>query len=171
MIHGARTGAVVVLLAVVGGTLAGCVAPISTPADSVIPEPSPTGSGSASTGASVPATPPQDAKLKDDPDAAAEASSTAVLAVTAYCRPDLSKGAWIAALSPLLTEAGAVAYTTVDPAMVPCTSVTGESSIRDGDSAYVFRVKVPTNAGTYEVSVTRPTTTDSWRVDRMAPPR
>jgi hypothetical protein len=169
--RGARAGAVAVLLAVMGGTLAGCVAPASAPTGSATPTASPAGTGSPSTGSSVPATPPQDAKPEDDPDAATDATTAAVAAVTAYCRPDLAKGAWIAALSPLLTDAGAVAYNTVDPAAVPCKSVTGGASVRDGDNAYVFRINVPTDAGTYEVYVTRPATTDPWRVERMAPPK
>jgi len=169
--RGARSGGFAVLLAVTAGSLVGCVAPASSPAgtptptDTSISTEPPQGQGT------VPATPPQDAKPDSDPDAANEATASAVLAVTAYCHPDLKKGAWIAALSPLLTDAGAVAYNTVNPATVPCTSVTGGSTVRDGDNAYVFRINVPTDAGTYEVYVTRPATTDPWRVERMAPPK
>ena len=60
---------------------------------------------------------------------------------------------------------------TVNPTAVPCTSVTGGSTVRDGDNAYVFRINVPTDVGTYEVYVTRPATTDPWLVERMAPPK
>jgi hypothetical protein len=168
--RGARTGGLAVLLAVTAGALVGCVAPATAP----IRTPTST-DGQSSTESLRPsgsvATPPQDAKPDSDPDAANEATAAAVLAVTAYCRPDLEKGAWIAALSPLLTDAGAVAYNTVNPATVPCASVTGGSTVRDGDNAYVFRISVPTDAGTYEVYVTRPATTDPWRVERMAPPK
>ena len=116
-----------------------------------------------------PARPPQDAKPDSDPDAANEATAAAVLAaLTAYCRPNLQKGAWIAALSPLLTAAGAVAYNTV----------TRRRSVHVGHGRVdrprrrrrlLFRINVPTDAGTYEVYVTRPATTDPWLVERMAP--
>lgn len=166
-----RTGGLAVLLAVTAGALVGCVAPASEPAGTPTPIDTSVSTAPPQGQGTVPATPPQDAKPDSDPDAAKEATAAAVLAVTAYCRPSLEKGAWIAALSPLLTDAGAVAYNTVSPATVPCTSVTGGSTARDGDNAYVFRINVPTNAGTYEVYVTRPATTDPWRVERMAPPK
>lgn len=166
MTRRARTAAVAVLLAVIGGALAGCVAPTSIPADvtSSTAVPSDSVQGATPTG-SV-----QDAKLEDDPEASTDAVVAAVAAVTAYCRPGVSKGEWIAALSPLLTDAGAVAYNTVDPATVPCTSYAGNASVRDGDDAYVFRINVPTDAGTYEAYVTRPSTSAPWRVERMTPP-
>jgi len=167
--RGARAGMLLVLVAVTCGALAGCVPPDTMP---IVPQSDlPTTESTPSTpGASVPATPPQDAKPEDDPAAATDSIAAAVAAVTAYCRPSVSKGEWIAALSPLLTDAGAVAYNTVNPATVPCTSVTGDASVRDGDNAYVFRVNVPTDAGVYEVYVTRPATSAPWRVERMAPP-
>ncbi|MFB2586998.1 hypothetical protein [Herbiconiux liukaitaii] len=169
--RGARTGGLAVMLAVTAGSLVGCIAPASAPTETPTSADGQSSTESPRPSGSVPATPPQDAKPDNDPDAANEATTAAVLAVTAYCRPDLEKGAWIAALSPLLTDAGAVAYNTVSPATVPCTSVTGGSTVRDGDNAYVFRINVPTDAGTYEVYVTRPATTEPWRVERMAPPK
>lgn len=169
--RGARIGGLAALLAVAAASLVGCVAPPSAPAGTPTPTDASISTGPPQGQGTVSATPPQDAKPDSDPDAANEATAAAVLAVTSYCRPDLDKGAWIAALWPLLTDAGAAAYNTVNPAAVPCTSVTGGSTVRDGDNAYVFRINVPTDAGTYEAYVTRPATTDPWLVERMAPPK
>lgn len=167
--RGARAWVVLVLLAVAGGALAGCVAPGAGQSTSTAPSAS-ADAGPATPSASATTAPPQDAKPDDDPNAATDAVAAAVAAVTAYCRPGVNKGEWVAALSPLLTDAGVVAYNTVNPATVPCKAVTGDASVRDGDNAYVFRVNVPTDAGVYEAYVTRPATSAPWRVERMAPP-
>ncbi|MET4783439.1 sigma factor [Glaciihabitans sp. UYNi722] len=70
----------------------------------------------------------------------------------------------------LLTDAGVIAYKTVDPRTIPCTSYAGNASIRDGDGAYTFRVNVPTDVGIYEAYVTRSATSKPWQVERMTPP-
>ncbi|MDJ0336590.1 hypothetical protein QMG83_15280 [Salinibacterium sp. G-O1] len=76
----------------------------------------------------------------------------------------------MADLSVYLTDSAVLAYGTVDPATVPCTSTLPGTNIRDGDGAYTFRVNVPTDTGTYEAYVTRAATSDGFRVDRMAAP-
>lgn len=167
----ARNGSAVMLLAVSGVALVGCVAPDASPATPAMPTAHP--SASTPSASSTPGTQEtiEDATPEEDPAASNDAVSVAIAAVTAYCQPTRSKGEWMAGLSPHLTDAAVLAYETVDPAVVPCTSYLGNASIRDGDDAYVFRVNVPTDAGVYEAYVTRPTTSAAWRVERMAPPK
>lgn len=172
--RGARTGTAALLSVVTVSFLSGCVAPNT---DTTEPKPT-TSTASPASATPEPSTttpaattaPIEDAAPTTAPDAATAAVEAAVAAVTAYCQPTRTKGEWMAALSPLLSDAGVVAYSTVDPATVPCTTYSGSASIRDGDDAYTFRVNVPTDAGVYEAYVARERASDPWRVERMAPP-
>lgn len=164
-------GAGFVLVALVGGTLAGCTPTGTAPAAS------PTASDRASrTATPRPATTSTPTTIKDAattpaPDAAATALVAAREAVAAYCRPTANKAQWMATLSPLLTDQAVVAYQTVNPATVPCSAVTGNPSVLDGDNAYTYRIDVPTDAGTYVAYVTRARASDPWRTQRIAPPQ
>jgi hypothetical protein len=160
--RGARTAAALALLLGTTVALAGC-APSAGPAE-------PAGSVSSDPAGSESPAPIEHAESEPDPAASTDAVAAAVAAVTAYCRPAVAKGEWMSALSPLLTDAAVVAYGTVDPATVPCTSYTGDASVRDGDDAFTFRIYVPTDAGIYEAYVTRPVASAPWLVERMAPP-
>lgn len=160
------------LAVVVGLTLAGCSS-IGSEAQT-----SPTAPRSASPATSATAvaeeTPddesaPHDHDAEVDPSAEADSMALATQAVTLFCRPSLDYNTWIAELYPVLSQAAAVAYETVDPARVPCTSVTGTAQIRDTDGAYTARVLVPTDAGDYSVYVHRPLDTAPWSVEQITP--
>ncbi|RFA06811.1 hypothetical protein B7R21_18360 [Subtercola boreus] len=89
--------------------------------------------------------------------------------MTAFCRPALDRQTWINDLYPFLSQTAAVAYGTVNPARVPCTTVTGGARVRDGDGAFTIRVIVPTDGGDYSVFVHRPEVTDPWLVEQIIP--
>ncbi|MDY0914591.1 hypothetical protein [Rathayibacter festucae] len=90
-------------------------------------------------------------------------------AVVAFCRPTLSYDTWISELYPFLSQRAAVAYETVDPANVPCTSLTGAATVRDGDGAFTMRILVPTDAGEYSVYVHRTSESTPWAVEQITP--
>ncbi|PPI47059.1 hypothetical protein C5D18_04755 [Rathayibacter tritici] len=137
--------------------------PSGTPAATVTVPASPTPTAGADSG-------PHDAEVTAEPSAEEAALSVAAAAVAAYCRHDLAKAQWLAGLYPYLTQQAAIAYETVDPSVVPCSSVTGEAHLRDGDGAYTMRVLVPTDAGEYEAYVHRESAAKPWLVDRFTPP-
>lgn len=112
---------------------------------------------------------PPDHDAEVDPNADADSTALATQAVTLFCRPSLDYNTWIAELYPVLSQAAAVAYETVNPARVPCTSITGAARIRDTDGAYTARVLVPTDAGDYSVYVHRPLDTSPWAVEQITP--
>ncbi|MEF2978114.1 hypothetical protein [Subtercola sp. YIM 133946] len=87
----------------------------------------------------------------------------------AFCQPTLDRETWIDGLYPILSQSAAIAYETVNPARVPCTNVTGDARVRDGDGTFTVRVIVPTNAGDYSVYVHRPEVADPWLVEQITP--
>lgn len=145
--------------------------PASSPApEASAPSPIATATTTASTTPEAVVTDAHDAEQTPDPEAAGDALGVAVAAVTAYCSPSLTRDAWLAGLKGYLTPTAVVAYGTVDPAVVPCSSYVGNAVALDGDT-FTMPVSVPTDAGIYEVLVTRTTPTGPWLVDRMTPPQ
>jgi len=98
-----------------------------------------------------------------------ETIAVAVDVVTAFCRPELDYETWMGELYPFLTQQAAVAYETVDPVNVPCTTVADGARVRDGDGVYTVRVLVPTDAGEYSVFVHRSAQTAPWGVEQIIP--
>jgi hypothetical protein len=155
--------------------LSGCVpnpAPDSAPSPRTSSlSPSPATSSPAESG--DPPAPIDDATVTPAPEAAASsqtgALTAAVAAVTAFGRPDLTYAEWIDGLYPLMTQAGASAYEGTDPANVPVHQVTGDGVILPGSTDVALIVEVPTDAGLYNVSLSRPSTTSPWLADRIRP--
>lgn len=110
-----------------------------------------------------------DTEAAPDTSSAAQTIELAMNAVTAFCRPTLDYDTWINELYPFLSQRAAVAYETVYPANVPCTAVTGDARVRDGDEAYTMRILVPTDAGEYSIYVHRPVDTAPWAVEQIIP--
>jgi hypothetical protein len=158
---------------------AGCTSPGAASPSSVAS--SPTGAGSSAVAEQSPAAPAptesipsaeaaaSDAEPTPDPSVETDTIGLAMNAATAFCRPSLDYDTWIAELYPFLSQQAAVAYETVDPANVPCTSLTGAATVRDGDGAFTMRVLVPTDAGEYSVYVHRTTESTPWAVDQITP--
>lgn len=164
-----QLGAVAVVVSL---ALAGCSS--SEPEAQSSPASTPPASATPSVQASAEETPddesvPHDHDAESDPKAEEDSTALAIRAVTLFCRPALDYNTWITELYPVLSQAAAVAYETVDPANVPCTGITGAAHIRDTDGAYTSRVLVPTDAGDYSVYVHRPLDTAPWAVEQITP--
>ncbi len=175
-----RTGAGVVVLGV-ALVLAGCSGQDegATPAPSVsVTSPSapvtpnidqytapPSGLVDEDTGETIkPQTVPEwDEESRRGVVAAAEA------AMRAFARPEADYRTWWAQLEPLLTPQAAQDYAYVDPANVPAREVTGPGELAWDTSAYVGRVEVPTDAGTYTLLLIRQDADSPWLVARITP--
>ncbi|MFL2002064.1 hypothetical protein [Microbacterium sp. A1-JK] len=165
-----RTAAIVPLMLAL--TLAGCVGSGDGPAPAV----SLTGLSPASptpTNPVNPSPPFDDETVAPVPEAAEDSQSAAITAaeraVTAFARPDLGYDEWIAGLYPYLTQTGAAAYEDTDPANVPVRQVTGAGTILPASTEVALIVQVPTDAGLYNVSLSRPSTDAPWLADRIRP--
>ncbi|PPG79278.1 hypothetical protein C5D04_10075 [Rathayibacter sp. AY1D2] len=160
----------------IAGLLSACSPPAAPPTaeNSQAQTPAVSTSSDAAEGSPAPAASateaaPVDAEPAPAPSVEADTLATATAAVTAFCRPSLDYDTWIAELYPFLSQQAAVAYETVDPANVPCTTVIGAASVRDGDGAFTMRIRVPTDAGEYSVYVHRTVETGPWAVEQITP--
>ncbi len=150
--------------------LAGCV-------NSNDPSPSLSPISSSTVTSTSPAnpSPPVDMGATADPvpeagtDSQEAAIDTAEKAVTAFARPDLSYDEWINGLYPYLTQTGAAAYEDTDPALVPVRQVTGAGTILPASTEVALIVQVPTDAGPYNVSLSRQSPDAPWLADRIRP--
>ena len=77
---------------------------------------------------------------------------------------------WWADLEPALSAQAAADYAGTDPAAVPARAVTGTAVLVDDSSAYLASVEVPTDAGAYEVLLSRAGAGAPWLVERLTPP-
>lgn len=143
------------------------VEPSSTSTTTAPPQPAPQEPGHNDEDADL--APPQAAPTWD---AAARATALAVgsQVMEAFARPRLAEAAWWRGLRPLLTPAATVAYQGTDPANVPASRVTGRPLLAEVSSAYLARVAVPTDAGTYTVLLSRAADGAPWRAERITPP-
>ena len=112
---------------------------------------------------------PEDATSTTDSSAAKDTTQFAVAALKLFCRPSLGFKSWIDQLYPLLSQTAASAYSTVDPANVPCTTITGLPSVGSGDDPYTMSIVIPTDAGNYAVYVHRPELSFAWSVEQIIP--
>jgi hypothetical protein len=158
-------------------TLAGCSTPIepaitSAPAQdssALTPSTDPVPGVAMPSPDPDPSVAPQDSEADVAVDAVIHSSVLARDVMKKFCRPTLDETTWINDLYPSLTSAGGEAYATVDPANVPCTAVTGEPHLIDGDAAFTMLIGVPTDAGEYRLYVHRAETTDPWLVEQITP--
>lgn len=159
--------AVVPLLAALA--LAGCVNGAADPSPT-----QPTSSPSVTPTSPINPTPPVDDATADPvPEAGTESQAAAITAaeeaVAAFGRPDLNYDEWINGLYPHLTQAGAAAYEGTDPARVPVRQVTGAGTILPASTEVALIVQVPTDAGPYNVSLSRTSPDAAWLADRIRP--
>jgi hypothetical protein len=99
------------------------------------------------------------------------ALDAATAAITAFARPDATRDAWWAGLSPLLSPAATTAYVGTDPAEVPARVVIGPAEMAPGPSRSPFlaTVFVPTDAGPYAVLLVRADDSARWLAERISP--
>lgn len=125
------------------------------------------------TSSARPTTPTDDATAAPVPEAAPHSQAAAISAaetvITAFGRPTLDYQTWINGLYPLLTQAGAAAYEDTDPAKVPVHHVSGAGTILPGSTELALIVTVPTDAGPYNVSLSRKSNTAPWFAERIRP--
>ena len=153
--------------------LAGCVGGTGTSQPDGTTETSTSPASSRPTTSAPPTAPKDDATAQAVPEAGANSQAAAISAaekvVTAFGRPGLDYQTWINGLYPLLTQTGAAVYEDTDPANVPVHQVTGTGTILPGSTEVALIVKVPTDAGPYTVSLSRPGSTAPWLADRIRP--
>lgn len=89
--------------------------------------------------------------------------------LTVFARPQLSYPVWIAGLYPLFTQSGAAAYEDTDPKTVPVQQITGEGRVLSGSTDLALIVAVATDAGMYNISLSRPSISAPWLADRIRP--
>lgn len=152
--------------------LSGCVAGTTSSDNTPAPTTSATGAPPP-TGGSNPGPLADDATVIPVPEAASSSQQAAIAAaeniVVVFGRPDLPYRDWIDGLYPLMTQAGAAAYEDTDPRNVPVHQVTGPATILDGSTEVALVVRVPTDAGSYNVSLSRTGADAPWLADRIRP--
>lgn len=162
--------AVVPLIAAL--TLTGCASG-TTAAPAVAPSTSASSAPSTPSGTAVPGAPTDDASVIPVPEAGTDSRADAITAaekvVATFGQPTLDATTWMKNLYPLLTQTGAAAYEGTDPAKVPVHQVTGAGIILDGSTEVALIVQVPTDAGLYNVSLSRTGASASWLADRIRP--
>ncbi|MBN9630059.1 MAG: hypothetical protein J0I18_05560 [Actinobacteria bacterium] len=147
--------------------LAGCVATSPDPVPSVSPTPD---HGLPST---APTQPFDDGEVTPAPEAAGSSQEAAIAAATkvmeTFARPQLDADEWWRALLPLLSQQGAHAYEGTDPAEIPATTVTGTGQVLEGSTEVMLIVQVPTDAGPYNITLTRTDPSSPWLAERIRP--
>lgn len=100
----------------------------------------------------------------------AAALRAATRVMRAFARPRVPEARWWADLAPLLSTQAQLDYAGTDPASVPASRLTGRARVAQVPSVRVVRVQVPTNAGTYTVTLSRRDAASAWLAERLAPP-
>lgn len=114
-----------------------------------------------------------DATAQPAPDASEDARQSAVDAaekvVRTYAQPKLSPDEWAQQMTPLLSQSGAIAYEGQDPTTIPATKVTGSGKVLPGATDVALNVLVPTDAGDYNVALSRSGGSAPWLANEIRP--
>lgn len=114
-----------------------------------------------------------DATAQPAPDASEGAQQSAVDAaekvVRTYAQPTLSSDEWAQQMTPLLSQSGAIAYEGQDPTTIPATKVTGSGKVLPGATDVALNVLVPTDAGDYNVALSRSGDSAPWLANEIRP--
>lgn len=136
-------------------------------------EPSPTTAPSESSPPTDPEQPLDDAEIVTPPEAEEQSQNDAIAAattvMTTFAQPELSAEAWWNAMLPLLSQQGAYAHEGTDPALIPVSAVTGPGEILEGSTEVSLIVRIPTDAGLYNITMTRPDSSSPWLAERIRP--
>jgi hypothetical protein len=137
--------------------------------------PGPTATQTSATDPSASSTPSvyDDATAQPAPDASEGAQQSAVDAaekvVRTYAQPKLSPDEWAQQMTPLLSQSGAIAYEGQDPTTIPATKVTGSGKVLPGATDVALNVLVPTDAGDYNVALSRSGDSAPWLANEIRP--
>ena len=100
-----------------------------------------------------------------------EAVKVAQDAMADFARPGVDEKQWAYDLARWLTPQATADYSSVDPANIPASSVTGPATLTvDEANGYGAAAAVPTNAGTYTLQLLRMGKDAPWKVNRLTPP-
>lgn len=139
--------------------------------------PHPSSSATSTLPAGLPSTAPTapvDAgEVTAAPEAGGDSQKKAIAAATkvmqTFAQPQLSADKWWAQMLPLLSQQGGVAYEGTDPSQIPAHKVTGAGTVLPDSTEVSLIVQVPTDAGVYNITLTRPDTSAPWLADRIRP--
>lgn len=111
--------------------------------------------------------------LVDAPEAGvvsqADAMTAAERVMAAFARPALTEAQWWNELLPLLSQTGAHAHEGTLPENIPASAITGPATLVDGATDVIALVEVPTDVGTYIVTLTRTDAAQVWLAERIRP--
>ena len=100
-----------------------------------------------------------------------EALKVAQGAMADFARPGTEEKQWANDLARWLTPQATADYSSVDPANIPASSVTGPATLTvDEANGYGVIASVPTNTGIYTVQLLRTGKDAPWKVNRLTPP-
>ena len=135
------------------------------------PRPTPTSSNYLPS--TDPTSPVDDGEVTAAPEAGGDSQRDAIAAATkvmqTFAQPQLSADKWWAQLLPLLSQQGGVAYEGTDPSQIPVHQVTGAGTVLPDSTEVSLIVQLPTDAGLYNVTLTRPDAAAPWLADRIRP--
>ena len=103
------------------------------------------------------------------PDTQTAAAAVAGNVIATFGQPTLDASAWLEQMTPLLSPTGYDAYTGTDPAQIPVTEVTGPGRVLPASTDVALIVEVPTDAGAYNVTLTRGDASAPWLAERIRP--
>lgn len=140
--------------------------PTSPAVTSVAPSLS-TGGRSQAPGGTVPPT----SGIAWDDESKTKAVAVATRAMADYARPGTDAALWANDFARWLTPQATADYSTVDPANIPVTRVTGPATLAvDEANGYGVTVTVPTDIGPYALQLLRTSKDSTWKVNRLTPP-
>ena len=97
------------------------------------------------------------------------AIAAALAGLTAYAQPDLDADAWMEGMYPHLTQQGAEAYLGTDPGRIPVRQVISAGTVLEGSTEVALIVQFETDAGIYNVSMSRAGSEAPWLAARLQP--
>ena len=162
-----KTAAALILAIATVTALTGCID------QGANPNPTPTGTLPAGLPSTAPTAPVDAGEVTAAPEAAGDSQQKAITAATkvmqTFAQPQLSADKWWAQMLPLLSQQGGVAYEGTDPSQIPAHQVTGAGTVLPGSTEVSLIVQLPTDAGLYNITLTRPDASAPWLADRIRP--
>lgn len=106
-----------------------------------------------------------------DDESKTEAIAVATRAMADFARPQAEATQWANDFARWLTPQATADYSTVDPANIPVSRVTGPATMAvDESNGYGVTVTLPTDIGPYAVQLLRTSKDSTWKVNRITPP-
>jgi hypothetical protein len=162
-----KTATALILAIATVTTLTGCID------QGLKPRTSPTATLPAGLPSTAPTAPVDAGEVTAAPEAAGDSQQRAIAAAAkvmqTFAQPQLSADDWWAQMLPLLSQQGGVAYQGTDPSQIPVHQVTGAGTVLPDSTEVSLIVQLPTDAGLYNIILTRPAASALWLADRVRP--